>query len=92
MQNPTAPLRTKLKLSGLNGTALKGAASPRSKLETSSTKRDRSLVSDGGYDPVGLLDERSLLSDSSSETSDQNRESRKCTPNNPPLKYNRAFR
>ena len=92
MQEPQTPIRAKLKLSGLNGTQLKAALSPRTKLDSTS-KRDRCIVPDvGGYDVVAPSDARSLRSDSSSETSEKIRESRQNTPNNPPLKYNRAFR
>ncbi|XP_064118725.1 mucin-2-like isoform X4 [Macrobrachium nipponense] len=58
-------------------------------------KRERSIVSDSGYDIYSASreggGEQCLQSDSSSEASEPLKDSRKATDNNPPLKFNRAF-
>ena len=97
---PPHSMRAKLKLSGLEssqkGIGSSSVLSPRTKPDPNSMKRERSIMSDGGYDPFassGQFEEHNLQSDTSSETSEQLKEARnKSNINNPPLKYNRAFR
>nr|XP_045595513.1 centrosomal protein of 170 kDa protein B-like isoform X3 [Procambarus clarkii] len=96
-------LKTKLKLAGIDGLPKTPpvATSPRKAdplaLETrlkltSHFKRERSIVSDSGYDIYTAgKEDNSLQSDSSSEASEPIKDSRKPTDNNPPLKFNRAF-
>ncbi|XP_069951743.1 nucleolar protein dao-5 isoform X8 [Cherax quadricarinatus] len=96
-------LKTKLKLGGIDGSPKSPpiTTSPRKPdplaLETrlkltNHFKRERSIVSDSGYDVYTAgKEENSLQSDSSSETSEPVKDSRKSIDNNPPLKFNRAF-
>ncbi|XP_042238282.1 serine-rich adhesin for platelets-like isoform X5 [Homarus americanus] len=96
-------LKTKLKLAGIDGSPKTPpvATSPRkpdplaveTRLKlTSHFKREKSIVSDSGYDVYTAgKEENSLQSDSSSEASEPIKDSRKSTDNNPPLKFNRAF-
>ncbi|XP_066967021.1 serine-rich adhesin for platelets-like isoform X24 [Macrobrachium rosenbergii] len=108
-----AQQKTKLKLSGIDGTSSSSSrtppvsASPRKAADSFGLdsrlnklgghfKRERSIVSDSGYDIYSASrevggGEQCLQSDSSSEASEPLKDSRKTTDNNPPLKFNRAF-
>lgn len=104
MKTIDSQLKTKLKLAGIDGMSKTPplGTSPRKAdplgLEgrlklTSHFKRERSIVSDSGYDVYAdRREENSLQSDSSSEASEPVKDSRKTNDNNPPLKFNRAFR
>ncbi|XP_042878382.1 mucin-19-like isoform X3 [Penaeus japonicus] len=103
MKTIDSQLKTKLKLAGIDGMSKTPplGTSPRKAdplgLEgrlklTSHFKRERSIVSDSGYDVYAdRREENSLQSDSSSEASEPVKDSRKTNDNNPPLKFNRAF-
>lgn len=104
MKTVGSQLKTRLKLAGIDGTSKTPpvATSPRKpdplametriKL-TNQFKRERSIVSDSGYDMYTPGKEENILhSDSSSEASEPVKDSRKSIDNNPPLKFNRAFR
>ncbi|XP_068248078.1 nucleolar protein dao-5-like isoform X2 [Palaemon carinicauda] len=104
MKTFSSQQKTKLKLSGIDSTSRTPpvSASPRktdplgldSRLKLGSHfKRERSIVSDSGYDIYSgsREGEQCLQSDSSSEASEPLKDSRKTTDNNPPLKFNRAF-
>ncbi|XP_070001190.1 serine-rich adhesin for platelets isoform X8 [Penaeus vannamei] len=103
MKTIDSQLKTKLKLAGIDGMSKTPplGTSPRkadplgleARLKlTSHFKRERSIVSDSGYDVYAdRREENSLQSDSSSEASEPVKDSRKTNDNNPPLKFNRAF-
>ena len=105
-QEPTrqpSSLRSKLKLSGLEGGSSKvamsnGVGAPSSALSprggSGSNLKQRVGASDGGYEKYEGDDLSEQNSDSSSETSELLKETLlpKQNLNNPPLKYNRAFR
>ncbi|CAL4062166.1 unnamed protein product, partial [Meganyctiphanes norvegica] len=94
-------IRNKLKLSNLESTSKpKQLVSMPSRAEANlqgrlklALRRERSTMSDVGYDRFAAArqEEHCMQSDSSSETSDNIKESQKATEKNPPLKYNRAF-
>ena len=98
----SAALRSKLRLAGLDSPtktpSLSATISPRkpdSKLASHLIKRERSVLSDcGGYDAYSKRreDSSTMQSDSSSESSEPIKDARKTNDNNPPLKFNRAFR
>lgn len=97
-------LKAKLKLAGIDGTCNSPplTKSPRkppdalgleSRIKLGHLKRERSIMSDGGYDVYSTgREEASMQSDSSSDASEPPKDSRKPSDNNPPLKFNRAFR
>ncbi|KAK7078673.1 hypothetical protein SK128_000012 [Halocaridina rubra] len=106
MKTFSSQQKNKLKLSGIDGISKTPpvATSPRkpdplgleSRLKLGTHfKRERSIVSDGGYDMYSSArgtGEQCLQSDSSSEASEPLKDSRsKTIDNNPPLKFNRAF-
>ncbi|KAK3887858.1 hypothetical protein Pcinc_008009, partial [Petrolisthes cinctipes] len=96
-------LKAKLKLAGIDGTCNSPplTKSPRkppdvpgleSRIKLGHLKRERSIMSDGGYDVYSTgREEASMQSDSSSDASEPAKDSRKLPDNNPPLKFNRAF-
>ena len=95
----TRQLKSRLRLVGIDGGKTPPIASPRrpkEAMELKGFRRERSIVSDGGYDGYGGrrgVDEGSGQSDSSSDGSEGVRkEGRKGVENAPLLKFNRAFR